>query len=48
LLLEIDVDRHREGPAHEFGLGLDIEETKEVGERMERRPEEKDDERLCR
>ena len=46
-MFDTDVDRHREGPAHEFGLGLETEETKEVGERMERRPAENDDERLC-
>jgi len=38
-----DVDRHRE-----FGLGFEIDETKEVGERMERRPAEREEERLCR
>ena len=43
-----DVDRHREGPAREFGLGLEMEETKEVGERIERRPDKKDEERPCR
>jgi hypothetical protein len=37
-----DADLHRE-----FGLGLEIDETKEVGERMERRPAEKDEDRLC-
>jgi hypothetical protein len=31
-----------------FGLGLEIEETNDVGERMERRPAEKNEERLCR
>ena len=27
------LDRHREGPAHKFGLELETEVTKEVGER---------------
>jgi len=44
---KIDVDHHREGPAHEFGLGFETEETQEIGKRMERSPAEKDDERLC-
>jgi hypothetical protein len=37
-----DVDRHRE-----FGLGFEIDVTSEVGERRERRPADKDEERLC-
>lgn len=34
-MLEVNVDHHRESLAHEFGLGFEMEESKEVGERIE-------------
>lgn len=47
-MLEVNVDHHRESLAHEFGLGFEMEESKEVGERIERRRAEKDGERPSR
>jgi hypothetical protein len=47
LLLEVDIDHHRK-VRPTFGLGLEMEETNDIGEITERKPAEKDEERLCR